>query len=259
MNRLLPMSERVPVDETLQALEYIRYERDKEAVRQYIEDVMPFGESTSIKYRRRFFERYLTVDCDQIVYTPFLKIINEIQSYQTKKELLFYMTVVQTSTLQVILKDIFNGVLKRKFSKSELMEYLRERMSEHKESSIEKTMSVLITILKDFNILLVKEDFIKKEPLFIVNERIRPTNEAIAFCLYYEFFEIQDNLIPYTERVFNADLFQYFLVDKFLAERYIKWLITNGFIEYYRMGTNEQFHFVYPTLNEMVDKVVANA
>src|SRR4051794_33501931 len=111
MDQLAPITERVPVEETLQALEYTKYERDKNSLRQYFEDVMPFSESTSIKYRQRFFERYIVVDNEQVVYTPFLSFINEAESYQTKKELLFFMTVINTGTLQVVLKDISTGCI----------------------------------------------------------------------------------------------------------------------------------------------------
>lgn len=258
MDRILPMSERVPVDETIQALEYIKYERDKEVVRQYIEDVMPFSESTSIKYRRRLFERYLILDEGQVVFTPFLEMISMVESYQTKKEILFYMTVVKTPTLQIVLRDIYSGLLREKFTKTELMDYLSERMTEHKTSSIEKTLSVLTTILKDFNIINVKEDTIKKEIIYVLNERLRPTNETVAFSLYYEFFEIQDNRIPTTERLHNAETFKYLLIDHILAGRYIKWLVSNNYLEFYKMGSNEQYQFTCSTLNDFVQKVMAN-
>jgi hypothetical protein len=258
MDRILPMSERVPVDETIQALEYIRYERDKDAVRQYFEDVMPFSESTSIKYRRRLFERYLKIDDGQVVYTSFLEMISGIDSYQTKKEILFYMTVVKTVTLQIVLRDIYIGCLNRSFTKTELMDYLTLQMTEHKSSSIEKTLSVLTTILKDFNIVSVKEHPMKNEMIFIVNERLRPTNETVAFSLYYEFFEVQDNRIPNTERLHNADTFKYLLIDPFLADRYIKWLVANSYLEFYKMGANEQYHFTCSSLNNFVKKVIAN-
>lgn len=259
MDRLVPMSERVPVEETLQALEYIRFERDKDAVKQYIEDVMPFSESTSIKYRRRLFERYLTIDDGQVVYTPFLKLISEIESYQTKKEILFYTTVIKTVTLQTVLKDVYAGKLKRNFSKSELMEYLNERMTEHKQSSVEKTISVLTTILKDFNILSVKDDSFKNESIFIINDRFRPTNETVAYCLYYEFFEFQDNRIPSAETLLKADTFKYLLIDRFLADRYIKWLIENDYLEFFKMGGNEQYHFTFSSLYDFVNEVIENA
>lgn len=258
MNHILPMSERVPVDETLQALEYISYEREKDAVRQYFEDVMPFSESTSIKYRRRLFERYLVLEEGQVVYTPFLEMLSKIGSYQTKKEILFYMTVVKTLTLQVVLKDIYSGVLNKSFTKTELMGYLTKRMIEHKTSSIEKTLSVLTTILKDFNVISVKEDLLRNETIFIVNERLRPTNESVAFSLYYEFFEVQDNRVPSTERLLNAEAFKYLLIDRFLADRYIKWLITSNYLEFYKMGANEQYQFTCSSLDDFVKKVMEN-
>lgn len=258
MDLIVPMSERVPVDETLQALEYIKYERDKDAVRQYFEDVMPFSESTSIRYRRRLFERYLVLEKEQVVYTPFIKMLSEIGSYQTRKEILFYMTVVKTVTLQIVLKDIYSGSLNKSFTKTELMEYLTQRMTEYKTSSIEKTLAVLTTILRDFNIISVKEDPLKNETLFVVNERLRPTNETVAFSLYYEFFELQDNRVPSTERLHNAETFKYLLIDRFLADRYIKWLITNNFLEFYKMGANEQYQFTCSTFNDFVKKVIAN-
>lgn len=258
MNRVLPMSERVPVDETLQALQYIRYERDRGAVSQYFEDVMPFSESTSIKYRRRLFERYLVLEEKQVVYTPFLEMVSEISSYQTKKEILFYMTVVKTLTLQFILKDIYSGRLKRSFTKTELMDYLTQQMKEHKISSIEKTLSVLTTILKDFNIISVKENPLNSQTIFVVNDRLRPTNETVAFSLYYEFFEVQDNRVPSTEKLHNADTFKYLLIDRFLADRYIKWLISNNYLEFYKMGANEQYQFSCSSLNDFVKKVLVN-
>lgn len=258
MDHILPMSERVPVDETLQALEYIRYERDKDAVRQYFEDVMPFSESTSVKYRRRLFERYLVLEEEQVVYTPFLEMLSEIGSYQTKKEILFYMTVVNTLTLQIVLKDIYSGKLSKRFTKTELMDYLTQQMIEHKTSSVEKTLSVLTTILKDFNIISAKEDPLKNETIFVVNERLRPTNETVAFSLYYEFFVVQDNRIPRTERLHNAETFKYLLIDRFLADRYIKWLITNNYIEFHKMGANEQYQFTCSSLDDFVKKVIEN-
>ncbi|WP_284141763.1 hypothetical protein [Virgibacillus sp. LDC-1] len=258
MDQILPMSERVPVDETIQALEYIKYEKEKDTVRQYFEDVMPFSESTSIKYRRRLFERYLFLEEGHVVYTPFLEMLSEIDSYQTKKEILFYMTVVKTVTLQIVLKDMYTGSLNKSFTKTELMDYLKQRMTEHKTSSIEKTLSVLTTVLRDFNIISVKENPMKKDTIFIVNERFRPTNETIAFSLYYEFFEIQDNRIPNTERLYNAETFNYFLINRFLADRYIKWLVTNNYLEFFKMGSNEQYQFTCSSLHDFVKRVLRN-
>jgi hypothetical protein len=257
MDHILPMSERVPVDETLQALEYIKFERNKNAASQYFEDIMPFSESTSIRYRRRLFERYLILDEGKVIYSPFIRMISEIESYQVKKEILFYMTVIKTVTLQTVLKDIFTGELNRSFSKYDLMEYLNKRMTEHKPSSVEKTFSVLTTILKEFNILSVKEK--KNEIYFVINDRFRPTNETVAFCLYFEFFEIQDNRIPNTETLLIADTFKYLLIDRFLADRYIKWLIRNGYIELFKMGAIEQYHFTCSSLDAFVNKVITNA
>lgn len=248
----------MPVEETLQALEYTKYERDKNAVKQYFEDVMPFSESTSIKYRQRLFERFITIDNGQVAYTPFLNFINEVESYQTKKELLFIMTVFKTVTLQIVLKDIYHGRLKSKFTKSEFMDYLQERMTTHKITSIEKTHSTLIKLFKEFNIITVQEDYLNNE-IFIINERIRPTNETVAFCLYFEFFERQDNRIPNQESLYNADCFKYLLIDRFLAERYVKWLITNNYLEYFRMGSNEQYQFTCSSLDDFVNKVITNA
>lgn len=259
MDRILPMSERVPVDETLQALEYIQHERDKDSVRQHFEDIMPFSESTAIKYRRRLFERYLVLEKDEVIYTPFLKMLSETNSYQTKKELLFYMTVVNTVTLQVVLKDIYRSVLSNSFTKVELLGYLTERMTEHKPSTIDKTLSVLTTILRDFNIISAKDNPLKSETVYTVNNRLRPTNETVAFSLYYEFFEVQDNRIPNSERILNADTFKYFLIDRLLADRYIKWLLSNDFLELHKMGANEQYQFTYSSLHEFVKEVTANA
>lgn len=258
MDWLIPMSERVPVDETLQALEYIRHERDKDSVRQYFEDVMPFNGSTAVKYRRRLFERYLTIDGDEVAYTPFLQMLSETNSHQTKKEILFYMTVAQTGTLQSVLKDIHEKVLRSTFSRDELMNYLKKRMADHKQSTMNKTFSVVINILKDFNVIIEKKDSIKKEIRYTVNDRMRPTNETIAFCLYYEFFEIQDNRMPNAERLPNADTFKYLLVNRLLAERYIKWLVSNDFMELHKMGANEQYQFTCSSLHDFVEKVMAN-
>lgn len=258
MDRLLPMSERVPVDETLQALEYIKYERDRDSVRQYFEDVMPFSESTAIKYRRRLFERYLVLEEDKVIYTPFLQMLSEIDSYQTKKEVLFYMTVARTVTLQVVLKDIHKGVLNKVFSRTELMSYLTKQMTEHKLSTVEKTFSVLTSILNDFNIISAKKDPMKNETIYTVNDRLRPTNETVAFSLYYEFFEVQDNRIPNAERLPNADAFKYLLIDRFLIDRYIRWLISNDFLELHKMGANEQYQFICSSLHDFVKKVIAD-
>src|SRR5699024_11083792 len=125
----------------------------------------------------------------------------------------------------VVLKDIHKGVLSKCFSRTELMSYLTKQMTEHKLSTVEKTFSILTSILNDFNIISAKKDPMKNETIYTVNDRLRPTNETVAFSLYYEFFEVQDNRIPNAERLPNADTFKYLLIDRFLIDRYIKWLI----------------------------------
>ena len=44
----LPLSERVPVEETLDCIRFIEQDRNIESVRQYVESVMPFGEKASL-------------------------------------------------------------------------------------------------------------------------------------------------------------------------------------------------------------------
>ncbi|MFS0876096.1 hypothetical protein [Solibacillus isronensis] len=259
MDALLPITERVPVEETLQVLEYIKYERDKKQVRQYIEDILPFSETTKAKYRQRIYERYLVFNGEEVVYTPFIKYVNEVESYQIKKELLFYMTAVSTETLQVILKDISSGVIKEKFTKTDFKHYLTERMTTSKPQSVDKTLSVITTILKDFNILTVKEDSMNKESSFFVNDRFRPSYETIAFCLYFEFFEIQDNRILNVNTFKGANTFKYFLMNPILSTRYTKWLIEKGYLEHFKMGTNEQYQITSTSLEDFVEKVIENA
>lgn len=259
MQQLSPVTERVPVEETLQVLEYIKFERDKKHLKQFIEDILPFSESTKAKYRQRMYERYLVFNGEEVVYTPFLKYVNEVESYQIKKELLFFMTVINTETLQVILKDISSGVIKQKFTKTEFKNYLAERMTTSQPQSVEKTLSVVTTILKDFNILTVKEDSINKESSFFINDRFRPSYETIAFCLNFEFFEIQDNRIPNVNTFNGANTFKYFLMNPILSTRYTKWLIEKGYLEHFKMGLNEQYQFTCSSLEDYVEKVIANA
>ena len=259
MAALSPITERVPIDETLQVLEYIKYERDKKHIKQFIEDILPFSETTKAKYRQRMYERYLIFNGEEAVYTPFLKYVNEVENYQIKKELLFFMTVIKTEILQVILKDIYSGVIKKKFTKTDFKNYLAEKMITSQSQSVEKTLSVVTKILKDFNLLMVKEDSIDKEFSFFVNDRYRPSYETVAFCIIFEFFEIQDNRIPNVDTFNGANTFTFFLMNPLLSARYTKWLLEKGYLEHFKMGVNEQYQFTCSSLEDFVEKVIDNA
>lgn len=184
LQKFLPLSEKVPVETTLDCIRYIEHNRNKELVRQYVESVMPFGEKASLKYRRRFFERFIETEGNDIIYTPLLKYINEITNYQSKKEVLYYVTCTKHTCVGDCVKSFAKGDLKDEISSKDLLEYFRLKMPDAKESSVEKTFNVVVNILKDFGILNAVSDKVSSAKRYRLNWNIRPTNEALVFCLY---------------------------------------------------------------------------
>lgn len=254
--KFLPLSEKVPVEATLDCIRYVEHNRNKESVRQYVESVMPFGEKASLKYRRRFFERFIETEGNDIIYTPLLKYINEITNYQSKKEVLYYVTCTKHTCVGDCVKSFAKGELQDEISSKDLLEYFRLKMPDAKESSVEKTFNVVVNILKDFGILNAVSDKVSSAKRYRLNWNIRPTNEALVFCLYYEFRKIKDNKMPRADVLLNADVFKYFLMREPLINKYLKWMMDEGYIENYVMGDNSQYQFKYDSLEQLVEKVV---
>lgn len=256
MNDIRPLSEKVPVEETLLAIKYIETERDKELVSQYIEQSMPLGDSTSKKFRMRFFERFVELKGNQITYTPLLRFINDISNYQTKKEIIYYIACVKHGIIGNMVKALSDKKLGEETESKDFKEYMKKILPEAQEGTIKKTGGTVLGILKDFNILIPKLDGVKKSKVFKVNRELRPTNETILFCLYYEFSNIKENKTPSGDVLMSSDVFKYFLLSEVAVKRYLKWMIDNGFIEYSAMGGNTQYQFRLNSLDELVEKVI---
>ena len=84
------ISEKIPIEETIKGIVFIKYERSIEKLKSYMDDIMPFGDKTTVKYRNKFFQRFVETEGEEIVYTPLLKFINSANSFQTKRSYLFH-------------------------------------------------------------------------------------------------------------------------------------------------------------------------
>lgn len=249
-NNIDSLSERVPVDETLQALKFVEQEKDKYKLEKYVEDIMPFGDKASIKYRGKFFQSFIECDGNVIIYTPLIKFINNISDYQTKKEVIYFITCIKHKVVAETAKAFTNSRLKDNCPYNEVKVFMKEMMPKMAQSSIDKTCSTVISILKDFNLVIPDKNKIVK-----LNLGYKPTNEAVLFCLYYEFIKIKENKLPDAESFMDADTFKFFWLPENLIKRYVKWMIEEDYIGYYVMGDNSQYQFNYNTLDQLVEKV----
>ena len=50
------ISEKIPIEETIKGIEFIKYERSIEKLKSYMDDIMPFGDKTTVKYRINLFK-----------------------------------------------------------------------------------------------------------------------------------------------------------------------------------------------------------
>lgn len=252
------LSERVPVEETLKAIEYVKYERGIEELKSYLDEIMPFGEKTSVKYRNKFIQRFIEVNGEEIVYSPLLKLINEVDNFQTKKDIIYFIVCLTSSAVGEIVKAFYDKTIPEEISSEDLFSIFVENMVDAKESSIKKTYNVATTILSDFNILNNKkiEDTTMKK--YVLNTSIRPSNESILFNLYYEFIKVKENKMPEEVLVLESDTFKYFLMSSLMKKRYLKWMLDKGYIEHYVMGGNSKYQFSYDTLEHLVEKVLDN-
>lgn len=249
------LSERIPIEETIKAIEYVKCERSIERLKSYVDDLMPFGDATTVKYRNKFIQRFLEVNGDEIIYTPLLQMINEIDNFQTKKDIIYFIVCSTSSAVGEVVKAFYDKNIPDKISSEDFLKVFYEGMNEAKESSVKKTYSVVSTILNDFNILTIKSDEDTRTKNYVLNTNLRPNNEAILFNLYYEFINIKQNKMPEEEAVLNCDTFKYFLMSNLMKKRYIKWMVDKGFIEYYAMGANSRYQFAYDTLDLLVKRV----
>lgn len=252
------LSEKVPIEETIKAIEYVKYERNIEKLKSYVDDIMPFGEKTTVKYRNKFIQRFVEVNGEEIVYSPLLKFINETDNFQTKKDIIYYIVCATSSGIGEIVKAFYDNKIPEKIDSEDLLNVFLEAMKESKESSIKKTYSVVTTILNDFNVVSIKKDQDTKVKKYILNTNIRPNNEAVLFNLYYEFLKIRENKMPEEEAVLNCDTFKYFLMSNLMKKRYVKWMVDRGYIEHYVMGANSRYQFAYDTMDLLVEKVIGD-
>lgn len=251
------LSEKVPIEETVKAIEYVKHERNIEKLKSYVDDIMPFGEKTTVKYRNKFIQRFIEVSGEEVIYSPLLRFINEIDNFQTKKDIIYFIVCSTSSAVGEIVKAFCDKKIPESIESQELLEVFTKSMKDAKESSIKKTYSVSTTILSDFNIISSRKEDTKTKK-FILNTNIRPNNEAILFNLYYEFIKIKGNKMPEEEAVLESDTFKYFLMSSLMKKRYLKWIIDKGYIEHYVMGGNSKYQFAYDTLDLLVEKVISN-
>lgn len=252
------LSERIPIEETIRAIEYVKHEKNIEKLKSYVDDIMPFGEKTTVKYRNKFIQRFIEVTGEEIIYSPLLRFINEIDNFQTKKDIIYFIVCSTSSAVGEIVKAFNDKKIPESVDSEELLEAFTQSMKDAKESSIKKTYSVSTTILTDFNILSSKKDGDTKNKKYILNTNLRPNNEAILFNLYYEFIKIKGNKMPEEEAVLECDTFKYFLMSSLMKKRYLKWIMDKGYIEHYVMGGNSKYQFAYDTLDLLVKKVISN-
>ena len=252
------ISEKIPIEETIKGIEFIKYERSIEKLKFYIDDIMPFGEKTTVKYRNKFIQRFVEAEGDEIIYTPLLKFINGVDSFQTKKEVIYFIVCETSDAVGEIVKGFYDGSIAEQVESDKFTEIFKIAMPDAKESSIKKTYSVVTTILEDFGILSSKKDESIKKKVFVLNNNIRSSNEGILFNLYYEFIKIKGNKMPEEELVLNCDTFKYFIMSDLMKKRHLKWMLDQGYLEHYVMGGNSKYQFSYDSLDLLVEKVIKN-
>jgi len=252
------LSEKIPIEETIKGIEFIKYERNIEKLKSYMDDIMPFGEKTTVKYRNKFIQRFVDSEGEEIIYTPLMKFINGVDSFQTKKEVIYFIVCVTSNAVGEIVKGFFDGSIPEEIESDKLAEIFKAAMSNAKESSIKKTYSVVTTILEDFGILNSKNDEITMKKIFILNNNIRSSNEGILYNFYYEFIRLKGNKMPEEELVLNCDTFKYFIMTDLMKKRHIKWMLDKGYLEHYVMGGNSKYQFSYDTLENLVEKVICD-
>lgn len=252
------ISEKIPVEETLKGIEFIKHERSIERLKIYLDEIMPFGEKTTVKYRNKFIQRFIEIEGEKIIYCPLMKFINGIDSYQTKKEIIYFIVCETSNAVGNIVKGFYEGSIPEQVDADELVEIFEAAMPEAKESSIKKTYSVVTTILQDFGIINSKKDENTKKKVFALNTNIRSSNEGILFNLYYEFLKIKCNIMPEEDVFLNCDTFKYFVMSDLMKKRHIKWMLDKGYLEHYVMGGNSKYQFSYDTLENLVEKVICD-
>ena len=145
------ISEKIPIEETIKGIEFIKYERSIEKLKSYMDDIMPFGEKTTVKYRNKFIQRFVETEGEQIIYTPLIQFINKMSSYQTKKEVIYFIVCYTSSAVGEIAKGFHDGLISEKIEADKLYEIFKAAIP-HSKSSIKKTFNIY-TILEDFSIL----------------------------------------------------------------------------------------------------------
>jgi hypothetical protein len=254
-----PLLEKVPVEETIKGIEFIKYERNIEKLKSFMDDIMPFGEKTVVKYRNKFIQRFVETEGDEIIYTPLLKFINGTDSFQTRKEVIYFIVCVTSDAVGKIVKGFYDGLIPKQIGTGELLEVFKTAMPDAEEDSIKKTYSVVTTVLEDFGILNSKKDeSAEQKEMFVLNSDIRPSNEGILFSLYYEFIKLRGNKMPVGELFSNCDTFKYFLMSDLMKKVHLKWMLDLGYIEHYMMFGNSSYQFVYDSLDLLVERLVGN-
>lgn len=250
------LSEKIPIEETIKAIEFIKHERNIEKLKKYLDDLMPFGEKATVKYRNKFIKRFVKLDGEEIIYSPLLKFINDIDSFQVKKEVIFFIVCTTSDAVGEIVKAFSMGIIPESIDSDKLLDIFSEWMPESKESSVKKTYSIVTTILNDFNIINSKSEEERGDKVYVLNTNLRPSNEGILFNLYYEFMNIRGNKMPEENLLLECDTFKFFLMSDLMKKRYIKWMMDRKYLEQYMMGGNSKYQFAFDRLDLLVEKVI---
>ena len=93
-----------------------------------MDDIMPFGEKTTVKYRNKFIQRFIDTEGEEIIYTPLLKFINSVDSFQTKKEVIYFIVCEKSDAVGEIVKGFYEGYIPKQIESDKFIEVFKAAM-----------------------------------------------------------------------------------------------------------------------------------
>lgn len=222
--------------------------RDIETIWAYCNKTWPQrSEANKKRLWRHLKYRFLKINQDNIVDTPFLRMYKKIRNEDPAvQDLIFFqlciMTPILYETLSLLVTDSFLNTGEAVFSKYHLDQLLEKKYERFPKSTRDRVRSILV---KAGKLELSKSNYIVKAYL--------PTESILGYAIYFDSLR-KGWRAPSTETIINQSVIgPIFLCNKSLLIAGVNKLAANGHCEYHRHGQTDQVQLIHRNLEEYVE------
>ncbi len=205
------------------------------------------SESNKEKLWQHMKYRFLEIENNSIISTPFLRMLRKIRSNDDAvQDLVFFQLCITTpvlfETLSLLVTDSFLNTGEAVFSRYHLDQLLERKYDRMPESTRDRVRSILV---KAGRLSLSKSNYSVMAYC--------PTEAVLGYALYHDAFR-NGWRAPSTATVINeGTIAPIFMCNRALLIGGLNKLASKGHCEYHRHGSTDQIQLIHRSLEEYVD------